>query len=79
MAKKLDAMSREAEIEEVMRTTNLMPIEAAALVAARHAEDVGDVVGPDGPLTAEQRKRFGLDDSILDLVPAESVGGAHNR
>lgn len=73
METQIDALSREAEIEEVMRTTNLMRIEAAALVAGRHGEDVSDIVGPDGPLSEEQRRRLGLGWSIADLVQSETV------
>ena len=73
MAKKADTLSREAEVEEVMRTTNLMDVEAAAAVASRYGEDVSDIVGPDGPLTEEQRRRLGMGRSIADLVRSEAT------
>jgi hypothetical protein len=71
MAKKADTLSREAEIEEVMRTTNLMRPEATAVVASRHGEDVSDIVGPDGSLTDEERERLGLGRSLADLVQSK--------
>jgi hypothetical protein len=60
-------MSRDEEIEEVMRRTNLLYPEAAALVARRHGEHVSEFTGPDGPLTDEQRRRLGLGRSLADL------------
>jgi hypothetical protein len=70
MAKRVDTVSYAAEIEEVMRTTNLMRPEAAALVARRHGKDVSDIVGPGGrPLTAEERVRLGLGRSFADYDP----------
>ena len=60
----------EAEIAEVMRTTNLMRIDAAALVARRHGENVDDIVGPDGPLTDEQKRQLGLGGSLADELVA---------
>lgn len=76
MAKRTTVLSREAEIDEIVRRTNLPRPEAAALVARRHGEDVGDIVGPDGPLTDEQRRRLGLGRSLADL--AESEPGDQN-
>lgn len=62
-----------AEIDEVVRTTNLMRIEAAALVARRHGENVDDSVGEDGPLSDEDRERLGLGRSLADLRRAEGL------
>ena len=77
MAKRATVLSREAEIEEVMRATNLPRLEATALVARRHGEDVGDIVGPGGPLTDEQRRRLGLGRSLVNLADAEA-GNRHD-
>jgi len=71
MAQHADTLSREAEIEDVMRRTNLPHPEAAALVALRHGEDVSDIVAPDGPLSDEQRRRLGLGRSLAELVEAD--------
>lgn len=71
MAPKSSDRDRAAEVDEVVRTTNLLRIEAAALVARRHGEDVSDIVGTSGPLTVEQRKRLGLGTSLAELVRAE--------
>ena len=67
-------MSREEEIEEVMRRTNLLYPEAAAVVARRHGQDVSEITGPDGPLTEEQRRRLGLGRSLAAIDDQ----GAHN-
>ncbi len=72
MAKKADTLSREAEVEEVMRTTNLMRLEAAAVVARRHSEDVSDIVGTSGPLTEPERERVALGRSLADLGHSEA-------
>lgn len=64
-------MSRDEEIKEVMRRTNLRYPEAAALVARRYGEDVSDITGPDGPLTDEQRRRLGLGQSLADVLDSE--------
>jgi hypothetical protein len=61
-------MSRDEEIPEVMRRTNLHYPEAAALVARRYGEDVSDLTGPDGLLTDEQRCRLGLGRSLEDIA-----------
>jgi hypothetical protein len=63
------ALSREEEILEVMRTTNLLRVEAAALVARRHGEDVSDIVGREGrPLTGEQKRKLGMGRSLAEFV-----------
>jgi hypothetical protein len=73
MAKATTVVSRRTEIEEVMRTTNLLYPEAAAAVARRYGEDVSDIVGPDGrPLSPEQKRRLGLGRSIMECVDSES-------
>jgi hypothetical protein len=72
MANRTIVLSRDAEIQEVMRTTNLLWVEAAALVARRHGEDVSDIVGIDGPLTAEQKRRLGLGRSLAEFVETEA-------
>jgi hypothetical protein len=79
MAQKAGTLSREAEIEEVVRRTNLPYPEAAALVALRHGEDVSDIVGRNGPLTDEQRRRLGLGRSLADYSEPESKGEAGSR
>lgn len=79
MATKAQVLSHEAEIEEVMRTTNLMRVEAAALVARRHGEDVSDIVGPHGPLTDDERRRLGLGASLADLIRSERAKRASDR
>ncbi|HKG26125.1 MAG TPA: hypothetical protein VKB09_10785 [Thermomicrobiales bacterium] len=73
MAKATTIMSRQAEIEEVMRTTNLLYPEAAAAVARRYGEDVSDIVGPDGrPLSPEQKRRLGLGRSIVEFMQPDT-------
>jgi hypothetical protein len=57
-------VSREEEIEEVLRRTNLLYPEPAAVVARLHGEDVSEITGPDGPLTEEQRRRLGVGQSL---------------
>jgi hypothetical protein len=70
MATQPDGESVEAEIEAVMRTTHLMRIDAAALVARRHGENVDEIVGTKGPLTDEQKRRLGLGGSLADVLVA---------
>jgi hypothetical protein len=70
MATKPDVVNYEAEIGEVMRTTNLMRVEAAAIVARRYGETVDEIVGTGGPLTDEQRRRLGLGGSLADALIA---------
>lgn len=69
------ALSREEEILEVMRTTNLLRVEAAALVARRHGEDVSDILGREGPLTREQKRQLGMGRSLADFVKARVTVG----
>ena len=71
METKLEAVSYEAEGEEVMQTTNLMRVEAAAIVARLHGENVDEIVGRRGPLTDEQRRRLGLVGSVAAALAAE--------
>ena len=73
MAKRISVVSREAEIEEVMRTTNLLRLEAAVIVARRRGEDVADIIGADGPLTADQRQRLGLGQSLEAFLPSDAA------
>jgi hypothetical protein len=54
------AISREEEIQGVLRTTTVEPIEAAFIVALRHGEIDGDIVFTHPP-TPEERRRMGLD------------------
>jgi hypothetical protein len=70
MATKADVVSYEAEIEEIMRTSTLMRVEAAAIVARRHGENVDEIVGTTGPLTDEQKRRLGLGGSLADELVA---------
>jgi hypothetical protein len=70
MATKPDVVSYEAEIEEIMRTSTLMRVEAAAIVARRHGENVDEIVGTTGPLTDEQKRRLGLGGSLADELVA---------
>jgi hypothetical protein len=53
-------LSREDEIQEVLRTTTLERIEAEFLVALRHGEIDGDIVFTRPP-TPEERRCMGLD------------------
>ncbi len=71
MTRQSNVLHRTAEIDEVVRTTNLLWIEAAALVARRHGEDVSDIVGTSGPLTDQQREHLGLGTSLAELIRAE--------
>jgi hypothetical protein len=68
-------LSREDEILEVMRTTNLLRVEAAALVARRHGEDVSDIGGKDGPLTDEQKRQIGMGRSLADFAKSGVATG----
>jgi hypothetical protein len=80
MAKATAIVSRRAEIEEVMRTTNLLYPEAAAAVARRYGEDVSDIVGPDGrPLTPEQKRRLGMGRSIVEFMESEAETTAEDQ
>lgn len=80
MAKATAIVSRQAEIEEVMRTTNLLYPEAAAAVARRYGEDVSDIVGPDGdPLTPEQKRRLGMGRSIVEFMESESEASVERQ
>jgi hypothetical protein len=72
MARTVKTMTREEQVLEVMRTTNLMRPEAEAAVATRYGEDISDIVNIDGsPLTPEQKQRLGLGHSIVDFMKSE--------
>ena len=72
-------LSREEEILEVMRTTNLLRVEAAALVARRHGEDVSDIVGVDGPLTVEQKRKLGIGRSLAEYGKTDIATNGGSR
>lgn len=55
----LDRTAIEAEIDRVVRQTNLPRPEVAAAMARLHGEDVSDIVSTE-PLTDEDRERMGL-------------------
>jgi hypothetical protein len=71
MASTTKSMTREDMVQELLRTTNLMEPEAEAAVAAYFGEDISDIVGIDGPLTPEQKRRLGLGRSIVDFMKSE--------
>lgn len=72
MARTVKTLTREEQLLEVTRTTNLMRPEAEAAVATRYGEDISDIVNIDGsPLTPEQKRRLGLGRSIVDFMKSE--------
>jgi hypothetical protein len=62
----LDQAEIEAEIDRVVRLTNLPRPEIAAAMAHLLGEDVSDIV-PTGPLTEEARERLGLNGPLSAL------------
>ncbi|HEY7030790.1 MAG TPA: hypothetical protein VH482_05665 [Thermomicrobiales bacterium] len=64
--------TREEQVLEVMRTTNLMRPEAEAAVASRYCEDISDIWGVDGPLTPVEKRRLGMGRSIVEFMESES-------
>jgi hypothetical protein len=62
-----------------MRTTNLMRPEAEASVASRYGEDINDIVGVDGPLTPEQKRRLGMGRSIVEFMETEAEASAKGQ
>ena len=71
MARIAKSLTREEQVLEVMRTTNLMRPEAEAAVATRYGEDISDIVGIDGPLTPEEKRRLGLGRSIVEFMESD--------
>ena len=71
MASSTKALTREQMIRELMRMTNLMEPEAEAAVDAYFGEDISDIVGIDGPLTPEEKRRLGLGRSIVDFMESD--------
>jgi hypothetical protein len=71
MARIAKTLTREEQVLEVMRTTNLMRPEAEAAVATRYGEDISDIVGIDGPLTPEEKRRLGLARSIVEFMESD--------
>jgi hypothetical protein len=76
MARTAKTLTREEQVLEVMRTTNLLRPEAEAAVASRYGEDISDIVGIDGPLTPEQKRRLGLGRSIVEFMEPRSAPSA---
>jgi hypothetical protein len=79
MARIARTLTREEQVLEVMRTTNLMRPEAEAAVASRYGEDISDIVGVDGPLTPEQKRRLGMGRSIVEFIESEAEAPVDGR
>jgi hypothetical protein len=78
MADRKRTLTREEEIAEIMRTTNLDRGYAEEAVAWSHGEPVWDIE-PMRPLTAEERLAIGLDrpaeEVMIELGEAEPDDG----
>jgi hypothetical protein len=74
----LDRTAVEAEIDRVVRLTNLPRPEVAAAMARLRGEDVSDMV-PTDPLSDEDRARLGLDAPRTAHARRGAAAGVHRE